>query len=68
MHFQSILNRIENYKGFVYQRVRWPSRGGRPSLRVEARAWSGSRGRCSGSHVQVAASVPGLLPIFQTNG
>jgi|GEM_PF-1421887 hypothetical protein len=47
MHFQSILNRIENYKGFAYQRARCSSRGGRPYLRVEVRAGSGSRGLCS---------------------
>jgi hypothetical protein len=30
MQVQSILNRMENYKGFLYEQVRWSSRAGRP--------------------------------------
>ena len=48
MQVESIVNRIENYKGFVYEQVRWSSRAGRPCLQVEVRARRGSRGWCSG--------------------
>jgi len=48
MQVESILNRIENYKGFVYEQVRWSSPAGRPCLKVEVGARGGSRGRRSG--------------------
>ena len=47
MRVQSILNRIEKHKGFVYERVRW-SDAQASVLQVEVRPRRGSQPQCSG--------------------
>jgi transposase len=48
MRLKSIVNRVEKHQFFVYERVRWSEDRLRPSLKVEVRARSNSRPRCSG--------------------
>jgi transposase len=48
MQVKTILNRIENFKSFVYAAVRWTTHQGEAALEVEVRARRNSRPRCSG--------------------
>ena len=48
MRVKSILNQVEKYKDFVYERVRWKGEGGGRALEVEVRARAHRPGRCSG--------------------
>lgn len=48
MRVQSILNRIEKHKGFVYERVRWSGKEEAPVLQVEVRPRAHSQPHCSG--------------------
>ena len=48
MQFKTILNRVENLKGFVYGDVRLEEGKRGPALLVEIRPRRGSRGHCSG--------------------
>jgi len=47
MLLKTILNRVEQHKGFVYGKVRWLNRG-KPSIEVEVRPRAGSDAFCSG--------------------
>jgi len=47
MRVKSILNRVEKYKDFVYERVRWQGEGADQVLRVEVRPRAHSLARCS---------------------
>lgn len=47
MRVKSILNQVEKYKDFVYQRVRWQGEGGERVLEVEIRERAHRPGRCS---------------------
>ncbi|MEI6972743.1 MAG: ISL3 family transposase [bacterium] len=47
MHIKTILNRVENLKGFVYGEARLEQGERGPSLLVEIRPRKGSRGLCS---------------------
>jgi transposase len=49
MLIQTVLNRVEKYKSFVYGRIRFSEAGGgQPALEVEIRARAGSKPICSG--------------------
>ena len=48
MRVKSILNQVEKYKDFVYERVRWKGEGRGRALEVEVRARAHCPGRCSG--------------------
>ncbi len=48
MQLQTILNRVERNKSFVYQEPRWAADALRPTLEVPIRARAGSRPICSG--------------------
>lgn len=48
MRVQSILNRIERYKGFVYESVRWSGKAEAPVLQVQIRPRAHTPPRCSG--------------------
>ena len=48
MRVKSILNQVEKYKDFVYERVRWKGEGRGRALEVEVRARAHRPGRCSG--------------------
>jgi len=48
MRVKSILNRVEKYNDFVYERVRWQGEGREPVLVVEVRERAHRPGRCSG--------------------
>jgi len=48
MRVKSILNQVEKYKDFVYERVRWKGEGGGRALEVQVRARAHRGGRCSG--------------------
>jgi len=48
MRVKSILNQVEKYKDFVYERVRWRGEAGGRALEVEVRARAHRPGRCSG--------------------
>ena len=48
MRVKSILNRIEKYKSFVYEGVKWSEASSRVSLQVQVRARAHSRPQCSG--------------------
>jgi len=47
MRVKSILNQVEKYKDFVYQRVRWEGAGRERTLVVEVRERAHRPGRCS---------------------
>ena len=47
MRVKSILNQVEKYKDFVYERVRWQGEGRERALRVEVRERAHCPGRCS---------------------
>ena len=47
MRVKSILNQVEKYKDFVYERVRWKGEGRGRALEVEVRARAHRAGRCS---------------------
>ena len=47
MQLQTILNRVEHYKSFVYQRVSWDQQTVHPTLRVEIEHRKNSRPICS---------------------
>lgn len=48
MHLKTILNRVQNFKSFVYGRVHWVEDAGEPVLEAELRPRSNSRALCSG--------------------
>jgi transposase len=48
MRLQTILNRVAPHKGFVFAQVRFLSEAACPTIEVEIRPRSGSRGECSG--------------------
>jgi len=48
MQLQTILNRVEPFKSFVYGKVRWVEGTGRPTLEVEVEARKNGRPICSG--------------------
>ena len=48
MRVKSILNQVEKYKDFVYERVRWQGEGKEQVLMVEMRERAHRPGRCSG--------------------
>lgn len=48
MRVKSILNQVEKYKDFVYERVRWKDEGRGRALAVEVRPRAHRPGRCSG--------------------
>lgn len=48
MQLKTILNRVEKHKSFVYGKVRWRERNGRPGLEVKIRPRRGSRPVCAG--------------------
>ena len=48
MRVKSILNQVEKYKDFVYERIRWKEEGGEQVLAVEVRPRAHRPGRCSG--------------------
>jgi transposase len=48
MQLQTILNRVEPYKSFVYQEARWDERAGRLTLRVPIGHRANGRPTCSG--------------------
>ena len=47
MRVKSILNQVEKYKDFVYERVRWQGEGRERVLVVEVRPRAHRPGRCS---------------------
>ena len=48
MQLKTILNQVEKHKSFVYGKVSWTRRAGRPALAVNLRPRRGSRPICSG--------------------
>ena len=50
MQLQTILNRVERYKSFVYGRVSWDETLGPARLRVEVNPRANGRALCSGCH------------------
>lgn len=48
MQLITILHRVEKYKSFVYERVRWCPRAVSPSLEIRIRPRRGSRPECAG--------------------
>ncbi len=46
MLIQTILNRVQKFKGFVYGKIRWSNWEGDPTLEIEIQARKGSRGEC----------------------
>lgn len=48
MQLQTILNRVERYKSFVYQRVEWDREASELTLRVTIEARANGRAICSG--------------------
>lgn len=48
MQLQTILNRVERYKSFVYQEAHWDRRAARPTLRVPIRHRANGKPTCSG--------------------
>src|SRR5262245_29349616 len=48
MRLETILNRVEKYKSFVYAKAQWGPRAAGPSLLVHVRPRRGSRAECSG--------------------
>ena len=47
MHIQTILNRVQKHKGFVYGEAKLLKEKKETVLEVSVRAWKGSRGKCS---------------------
>ena len=50
MQLQTILNRVERHKSFVYKKVRWDETASRLTLRVFVDHRSNGRPICSGCH------------------
>lgn len=48
MQLQTILNRVEGFKSFVYGKVTWDEQADRPTLGVEMKARANGRPICSG--------------------
>lgn len=48
MRLQTILNRVERYKSFVYGAARWDTDGSEPTLVIPVRPRKGSRPVCAG--------------------
>jgi len=48
MQLKTILNRVENYKSFVYANVRWVNGASRPTIEVEIQPRKNGRPICSG--------------------
>lgn len=48
MQLQTILNRIQKFKSFVYSRIRWIEIRGEPALEVEVQPRANGRALCSG--------------------
>lgn len=48
MLLQTILNRVQKFKGFVYGKIEMVENGGNPALEVNIHPRKGSRGICSG--------------------
>ena len=48
MHLKTILNRVQNFKSFVYHTVRWVEDASEPTIEAELRPRANSRAVCSG--------------------
>jgi transposase len=48
MQLKTILNHVEHYKSFVYQRVTWDEQAEEPTLRVEIESRANGQPQCSG--------------------
>jgi transposase len=48
MQLQTILNRVERYKSFVYQEPHWDERAARPTIRMPIRHRANGKPTCSG--------------------
>ena len=48
MHIKTMLNRMQNFKSFVYGPVRWVGDASEPTIEAEQRSWANSRAICSG--------------------
>lgn len=48
MHLKTILNRVQNFKSFVYGAVRWVEDASEPTIEAELRPRSNGRAICSG--------------------
>jgi transposase len=47
MHIKTILNRVQNYKSFVYGSARWMEESSEPAIEVELRPRANGQARCS---------------------
>jgi transposase len=48
MHLKTILNRVQNFKSFVYNGVRWVEDASEPTIEAELRPRANGRATCSG--------------------
>ncbi|MDO8864089.1 hypothetical protein Q6D67_20585 [Haliea sp. E1-2-M8] len=48
MHINTILNRVQNFKSFVYGPVRWVEDASEPTIEAELRPRANGRAICSG--------------------
>src|SRR5690606_20880522 len=48
MHLKTILNRVENFKSFVYGSVRWLEEFPEPAVEVDIRPRANGQAHCSG--------------------
>jgi len=48
MHLKTILNRVQNFKSFVYESVCWVDETGEPTIEAQLRPRANSRAVCSG--------------------
>lgn len=48
MHIKTILNRVQNFKSFVYGSVRWVEDASEPTIEAELRSRANGRAICSG--------------------
>jgi len=48
MHLKTILNRVQNFKSFVYSAVRWVEDAGEPTIEAELRPRANGQAKCSG--------------------
>ena len=61
MQVQTILNRVTNYKPFVFEKVELDEAQGRMSLRVRVRARANGQPVCDGCGRRFATPEPGLF-------